>query len=120
MPILHFLSVTRKKTEAKRKTAKSSCVPSVASGKAERWLRGRMSDFPKHSMNSLRSNSISYFVTCTAKALQDSIMLQKILHPLKTSSCGMFLNNIMANPEGAKAREPYQYLDGGRSLPGVN
>ncbi len=108
MPILHFLSVTRKKTEAKRKTAKTS------------WLRGRMSDFPKHSMNSLCSNSISYFVTCTAKALQDSIMLQKILHPLKTSSCGMFLNNIMANPEGAKAREPYQYLDGGRSLPGVN
>jgi len=26
----------------------------------------------------------------------------------------------MANPEGAKAREPYQNLDGGRALPGVN
>ena len=47
-----------------------------------------MSDFPKHSMNSLCSDSISYFVTCTAEALQDSMMLQKNLHPLKTSSCG--------------------------------
>ena len=26
------------------------------------WLRGRLSDFPNHSMNSLCSNSISYFV----------------------------------------------------------
>ena len=26
----------------------------------------------------------------------------------------------MANPKGAKAREPYQNLDEGRSLPGIN
>ena len=26
----------------------------------------------------------------------------------------------MANPRGAKAREPYQNLDEGRSLPGIN
>ncbi len=26
----------------------------------------------------------------------------------------------MAHPEGAKAGEPYQNLDGGRYLPGIN
>ena len=31
-------------------------------GRKRPELRGRMSDFPNHSMNSLRSNSISYFV----------------------------------------------------------
>ena len=38
-------------------------------------------------MNSLRSNSISYFVAWHS---QDSMVIQKILHILKTSSCGMF------------------------------
>ena len=44
MPILHFLSVTRKKTEAKERVQKRSCVPLVASvtfRDAERCLRGR-------------------------------------------------------------------------------
>jgi hypothetical protein len=49
-PNLHFLSVARKKTEAKERARKRP------------ELRGRNHDFSKHSMNSLRSNSISYFV----------------------------------------------------------
>ena len=42
-------------------------------------------------MNSLRSNSISYFVAQIADAIRDSISIQRICIPLKTSSCGMFL-----------------------------
>ena len=56
---IHFFQPERNES---KKGLKSSCVPSVASGRAERCLRGRKSDFPNHSMNSLRSDSISYFV----------------------------------------------------------
>ena len=38
--------------------------------------------------NSLRSNSISYFVAQIADAIRDSISIQRICIPLKTSSCG--------------------------------
>ena len=109
-----------------------------------------MSDYRNHSKNSLRSDSFSCRFACFAYATQESKKIPIIVHPLKTSSCGMFsriysrkhgvrsavidfvacyrrdarmfskINIIMANPEGAKAREPYQNLDGGRSLPGVN
>ena len=51
---LHFLSVTRKKTEAKERVRNRP------------ELGGRLSDFSSHSMGSLRSNSISYFVACLA------------------------------------------------------
>ena len=44
-------------------------------------------------MNSLRSNSISYFVAQIADAIRDSISIQRICIPLKTSSCGMFFNS---------------------------
>ena len=37
-------------------------VTNQRKGRKRPELRGRMSDFPNHSMNSLRSNSISYFV----------------------------------------------------------
>ena len=49
-PNLHFLSVARKKTEAKERARKRP------------ELRGRNTNSSNHSMNSLRSNSISYFV----------------------------------------------------------
>ena len=45
-----FSFCRQKENRIKRKSAKTS------------WLRGRKSDFPNHSMNSLRSDSISYFV----------------------------------------------------------
>ena len=54
------------------------------------WLGGRYTNSSNHSMNSLRSNSISYFVAQIADAIRDSISIQRICIPLKTSSCGMF------------------------------
>ena len=57
------------------------------------------------------------------------MMIQRICITLKTSSCGMFLSDsdklrvvaeTMANPEGAKAGEPYQNPDGGRFSPVVS
>ena len=41
-------------------------------------------------MNSLRSNSISCRFACLAYATQESKKIPKIVHSLKTSSCGMF------------------------------
>ena len=41
-------------------------------------------------MNSLRSNSISCRFACLAFAIQESKKIPIIVHPLKTSSCGMF------------------------------
>ena len=41
-------------------------------------------------MNSLRSNSISCRFACLAYAIQESKKIPIIVHPLKTSSCGMF------------------------------
>ena len=49
-----------------------------------------MSDYRNHSMNSLRSNSISCRFACLAHATQESKKIPIIVHPLKTSSCGMF------------------------------
>ena len=49
-PIFIFFLVARKKTEAKERTRKRP------------ELGGRLQIFPNHSMNSLRSDSISYFV----------------------------------------------------------
>ena len=68
----------RKKTESKERTRKRP------------ELRGRNTNSSNHSMNSLCSNSISYFVAQIAFAIRDSISIQRICIPLKTSSCGMF------------------------------
>ena len=73
--VVHFLSVTRKKTEPKERVRKRP------------GLGGRVSDFPKHSMNSIR----------------DSILFQKILHTLKTSSCGMFSRSYATRRHGARS-----------------
>ena len=62
-------------------------------------LRGRHTNSLNHSMNSLRSNSISYFVAPIAIAIRDSISIQRICMPLKTSSCGMFLRFILKDME---------------------
>ena len=77
MPNTSFSFVTERKQKQK-KGAKTS------------WLGGRLSDFRNHSMNSLRSNSISCRFACLANATQESKKIPKIVHPLKTSSCGMF------------------------------
>ena len=68
----------RKKTESKERPRKRP------------ELRGRNTNSSNHSMNSLRSNSISYFVAQIANAIRDSISIQRICITLKTSSCGMF------------------------------
>ena len=54
-------------------------------------LGGRKSDFRNHSKNSLCSNSFSCRFPCLAYATQESKKIPKIVHSLKTSSCGMFL-----------------------------
>jgi len=48
------------------------------------------------SKNSLRSDSISYFVAPIAIAIRDSILLQKIILPINASSCGMFSRRSFA------------------------
>ena len=63
-------------------------------------LGGRKSDFRNHSKrsalplgsskNSLRSNSFSCRFACLAYATQESKRIPKIVHSLKTSSCGVF------------------------------
>ena len=50
-----------------------------------------MSDYRNHSENSLRSNSSSCRFACLAYAIQESKMIPIIVHPINTSSCGMFL-----------------------------
>ena len=87
MPNTSFSFVTERKQKQK-KGAKTS------------WLGGRLSDFRNHSKrsalplgsskNSLRSNSFSCRFPCLANATQESKKIPKIVHPLKTSSCGMF------------------------------
>ena len=47
-------------------------------------------------MNSLRSNSISCRFACLAFAIQESKKIPIIVHPLKTSSCGMFSRSLFA------------------------
>ena len=49
-----------------------------------------MSDYRNHSMNSLRSDSISCRFACLAIAIQESKKIPIIVHPINTSSCGMF------------------------------
>ena len=68
----------RKKTESKERARKRP------------ELRGRNTNSSNHSMNSLRSNSISYFVAQIANTIRDSMLIQRICITLKTSSCGMF------------------------------
>ena len=53
-------------------------------------LGGRLSDYRNHSKNSLRSNSFSCRFACLAYATQESKKIPIIVHPLKTSSCGVF------------------------------
>ena len=65
-------------------------------------LGGRNPIFSNHSMNSLRSNSISYFVAQIASAIRDSIKIQKNRISLKTSSCGMF-SRIYSRKHGARS-----------------
>ena len=60
-----------------------------------------MSDYRNHSMNSLRSNSISCRFACLAYATQESKKIPIIVHPLKTSSCGMFSNVVKKLPHRA-------------------
>ena len=50
-----------------------------------------MSDYRNHSENSLRSNSSSCRFACLAYAIQESKMIPIIVHPINSSSCGMFL-----------------------------
>ena len=50
-----------------------------------------MSDYRNHSENSLRSDSSSCRFACLAYAIQESKMIPIIVHPINTSSCGMFL-----------------------------
>ena len=78
---IHFLSVARKKTESKER----------ARNRPE--LRGRMSDFPNHSMNSLRSNSISYFVALIVLANQRL----NIDSENPTYSKDLFVRNVFEN-----------------------
>ena len=61
-------------------------------------LRGRNTNSPNHSMNSLRSNSISYFVAQIANTIRDSMLIQRICITLKTSSCGMFSLSCASMP----------------------
>ena len=108
MPITSFSFVTERKQKQK-KGAKTS------------WLGGRLSDFRNHSMNSLRSDSISCRFACLANATQESKKIPKIVHPLKTSSCGMFsifgcalaiASLLWLAPQGQRLCEPYQNFDG--------
>ena len=103
-PNLHFLSVARKKTEAKERARKRP------------ELRGRNTNSSNHSMNSLRSNSIS--------AIRDSILIQRICIPLKTSSCGMFSRSCATRKHEAQVRlrlcrlaSPRTFSSGGWGLP---
>ena len=45
-------------------------------------------------MNSLRSNSISCRFACLAYATQESKKIPIIVHPINTSSCGMFSRSL--------------------------
>ncbi len=76
--LVHFLSGARKKTEPKERARKRP------------ELGGRLSDYRNYSLNSLRSDSISCRFACLAYAIQESKKIPIIVHPLKTSSCGMF------------------------------
>ena len=82
-PVILFLSSPKEK-ESKRKVRKRP------------ELGGRLSDYRNHSMNSLRSNSISCRFACLAFAIQESKKIPIIVHPLKTSSCGMFSRSLFA------------------------
>ena len=85
---LHFLSVTRKKTEAKERVRKRP------------ELGGRLSDFSSHSMRSssarlacprTRSAQTAFRISFLGSLLEPRLnMAPKIGHPLKTSSCGVF------------------------------
>ena len=79
----HFLSVTRKKTETKERVQKRP------------ELRGRLSDYRNHSKNSLRSDSFSCRFACFAYATQESKKIPIIVHPINTSSCGMFFERSL-------------------------
>ena len=82
----------RKKTESKERARKRP------------ELRGRNTNSSNHSMrsalplglskNSLRSNSISYFVAQIANTIRDSMLIQRICITLKTSSCGLFSRSL--------------------------
>ena len=50
-----------------------------------------MSDYRNHSKNSLRSDSFSCRFACLAHAVQESKTIPIRVHPINTSSCGMFL-----------------------------
>ena len=78
-PNLHFLSVARKKTEAKERARKRP------------ELRGRNTNSSNHSMNSLRSNSISYFVPQIAFRNPRLNIDSKNLH----SSKDLFVRNVL-------------------------
>ena len=72
---LHFLSAWSFRTNSQKRPG----------------LRGRLSDYRNHSKNSLRSDSFSCRFACLASAIQESKKIPIIVHPINTSSCGMFL-----------------------------
>ena len=84
---LHFLSVTRKKTEAKERARKRP------------ELGGRNTNSSNHSMNSLRSNSISYFVPQIAFRNPRLNIDSKNLH----SSKDLFVRNVFEELRDEKA-----------------
>ena len=86
-PNLHFLSVARKKTEAKERARKRP------------ELRGRNTNSSNHSMNSLRSNSISYFVPQIAFRNPRLNIDSKNLH----SSKDLFVRNVFEELRNEKA-----------------
>ena len=86
-PNLHFLSVARKKTEAKERARKRP------------ELRGRNTNSSNHSMNSLRSNSISYFVPQIAFRNPRLNIDSKNLH----SSKDLFVRNVFEELRDEKA-----------------
>ena len=99
--VLHFLSVTRKKTVSSGFFLKTSC------------LGGRLSDYRNHSKNSLRSDSFSCRFACLAYATQESKKIPIIVHPINTSSCGMFFERSLMtlfSETNSQSRSPHFVL----------
>ena len=78
-------SVTGPKRPSSSKSSKAQSKSKTS------CLRGRLSDYRNHSKNSLRSDSFSCRLACLAYATQESKKIPIIVHPINTSSCGMFL-----------------------------
>ena len=76
-------------------------------------LRGRLSDYRNHSKNSLRSDSFSCRFACLAYATQESKKIPIIVHPINTSSCGMFFERSLMtlfSETNSQSRSPHFVL----------